>query len=398
MTEFEVVVYDRNGNKIKTTRQASDENSLRKELVRSGFAVVSIQPVKSRQEFRLMSSSVRDTELYQLFRELSVLAKSGIKVDRSLQIIINSTRNKKLKEILEKVLESLKAGSTLADAFEKTGFFSPLVVSLIRAAEITGNLSSGFENSANYLKFQVQFKNEIKSAMVYPVFLIFASLFTITVILKFIVPKFFSVFPDIKPENLPVASKIILSLSDLLSLNPVSIAVVAGVFSTIYVLKKQGKLSAIYTAGYYVPVLRDMLININLSRFFYSMYSMLASGIEFIRAVELSSMTVQNKEIRQKIASAVEEIKKGRPISEAFSGAGFLSHATVAMISVGEESGKLEEIFFEIYTIYDENFKNSTKRMLTVMEPLIITITGIIVGFIVISLILTVVTATNVKL
>lgn len=398
MTEFEVIVYDKNGNKIKTKKQADSINSLKKELVSSGFVVVSINPVEKGFSINLIEKTIKDKDIYQFFRELSILTKSKVKLDKSLQILINSTQNQKLKQKIEDILKQIKAGEEVSAAFEKTRLFNPLIISLIKASEITGDLSTGFENSANYIKFQIQFKNEIKSAMVYPSFLIFSSMLTILIILKFIVPKFFSVFPEAKPENLPTLSKVILYISNSTTLNLAFISAISLLILTIYILKKQNKLSNLYAVGFYIPVLKDLLINLNLSRFFYSMYSMLSSGVEFIKALELSSMTIQSKNLRNTILSTVDEIKKGKSISEAFSTAGILNQSTLAMITVGEESGNLQEILFEIYSTYDENFKNSTKRLLTIMEPLIITVTGVIVGFIVISLILTVITITNVKL
>lgn len=398
MTEFEVVLYDKSGNKIKTVKEAKDKDSLKDELIKSGFVVVSIEPIRDKFSIKIDTGKIKDNDIYQLFKELSILTKSGVKIDRGLQILINSTQNKKLKEALEKILQSIKSGENLSDAFEKSNLFSPLVVSLIRASEITGELSTGFENTANYIKFQIQFKNDLKSAMVYPSFLIFASFFTIIVILKFIVPKFFSIFPDIQPENLPFLSKLILSISQAISINPVSISILAVFLFLIVLFKRKGKTYNFLQILYFVPILRDLLINLDISRFFYSMHSMLKSGIEFIKALELSSLTIQNREMRQKVLSIVDEIKKGKSVATAFSDTGVLNQSTIAMITVGEESGNLEEIFFEIYSLYDEKFKTSTKRLLTIMEPLIITITGVVVGFIVISLILTVVVFTNVKL
>ena len=120
------------------------------------------------------------------------------------------------------------------------------------------------------------------------------------------------------------------------------------------------------------------------------MYSMLQSGIEFIKALKLSAALIQNHRIRSPIESLVEQIKGGKKIADVFSQVHFLPEIVPNMLRVGEGGGNLEEIFFELYQVFDERFKNSTKRALILIEPAIIVIMGLIVGFIVISLILTV--------
>jgi general secretion pathway protein F len=141
-----------------------------------------------------------------------------------------------------------------------------------------------------------------------------------------------------------------------------------------------------------------VILNLELSRFSYAMYSMLQSGIEFIKALKLSASLIQNPHLRGPIESLVEQIKGGKKIAEAFSQVHFLPEIVPNMLRVGEGSGNLKELFLELHQIFDERFKNTTKRVLVLVEPSIIVIMGMIVGFIVISLILTVMSVSNIKL
>jgi general secretion pathway protein F len=139
-------------------------------------------------------------------------------------------------------------------------------------------------------------------------------------------------------------------------------------------------------------------MDLELSRFSYSMYAVLQSGVEFIKALKLSASLIQNENYRGPIAALIGQIKEGRKIADVFSQVDFLPPIVPNMLRVGEESGNLQEMFFELYSIFDERFKNGIKKVLVLVEPLIIIIMGLIVGFIVITLILTVMSVSSIKL
>ena len=128
------------------------------------------------------------------------------------------------------------------------------------------------------------------------------------------------------------------------------------------------------------------------------MYSMLQSGVEFIKALKLSATLIQSHQLRNPIESLVEQIKEGKRIADVFSQVDILPEIVPNMIRVGEGSGNLKEIFFELHQMFDERFKNTTKRVLILVEPTIIVIMGLLVGLIVISLILTVMSVGSIKL
>ena len=128
------------------------------------------------------------------------------------------------------------------------------------------------------------------------------------------------------------------------------------------------------------------------------MYCMLQSGVVFITALKMSASIIQNERIRAPVASLVGQIKEGKKIADVFSQVQLLPEIVPNMLRVGEESGSLKEIFFELYQIFDERFKNSIKRALSLLEPIIIIVMGLVVGFIVITLILTVMSVSSIKL
>ncbi|MEZ0344829.1 MAG: type II secretion system F family protein [Caldimicrobium sp.] len=397
--EFEYQVSDSTGKILSGTISAESPGAARELLRKKGYIVLELKEKRelTARRFSLFKRKIHEEVLYSFFRELAILLRAGITIDRAFEILITSIPHEHFQEILTNILRDLQRGKSVVEAFRKRGVFSELTLSMISAGESIGNLPQAFENIADYLKFQIQFRREIQNTLAYPIFLVIASLVTLFVIFKFILPRFFSIFGE---THLPLPAKVLLSLGYLFS-GKAFLFFALGLI-LIFILFKKGYLGFLnpYLQGVWfkIPVIRGLLLQLNLSRFSYSMHSMLKGGIEFVDALFLSKNLVNYKELREFLESSIFEIRKGRSISEVFSSSRVLPEIFSHMLKVGEETGNLKEIFLELYNIYDEKFRSSVKRLLTLLEPVIITFTGLIVGFIVISLILTVMSAGVIRL
>jgi general secretion pathway protein F len=400
LTEFIYSCIDSSGQEIKGAISASDRMDALSKLRDRRLTVTELVERKPREKRSFsFKKGFGDQDVYNISRELSILLRSGLRIDKGFELLMNPTTKQDLRDILSLVLTDIKAGKSPAQAFSNTGRFSPLFVTMIRVGETVGNLQSAFENIAQYYRFQIQFKGEIRNALTYPVFLVFASVITLFGIFHFIVPRFFSIFGT-DTSSLPLPARVLYAMSGLLSLTNLSLLV--GLLILLILFKKfiPGKVRLPNLSAYliHLPGLGKLILNLELSRFSYSMYSMLQSGIEFINALKLSATLIQNRHVRTPIESLVEQIKGGKKIADVFSQVPLLPEIVPNMLRVGEGSGNLKEIFFELYQVFDERFKNSAKRALVLIEPSIIVIMGLIVGFIVISLILTVMSVGRIKL
>lgn len=400
LNEFAYSCIDAAGQDGKGVISATDRIDAMAKLRARGLTVTYLAEKQKKQKVKMsFRKGFNDQDLYNMARELSTLQRSGIRIDKAFELLIQSTAKQDLKDILSLVLADVKAGRGIAQSFENTGRFNPFVISMINVGEAVGDLHSAFENVAQYLRFQIQFKSEIRNALTYPVFLIFASIVTFIFIFNFIVPRFFSIFGT-KTEALPLPAKILFTMSGWFTFT--NLGIMLGLAIAVFVLKKlyptKVRLPNLYTYLVRAPVVGTLIIQLELSRFSYSMYSMLKSGVEFIKALTMSATVIQNERIRGPVTSLVGQIKEGKKIADVFSQVHFLPDIVPNMLRVGEESGSLKEIFFELYQIFDERFKNSIKRVLTLLEPLIIIVMGLIVGFIVITLILTVMSVSSIKL
>jgi general secretion pathway protein F len=400
LMEFAYNCLDSAGKDSRGVISAQDRADAMTKLRVRGLTVIDLwEKEKKEKGVTLFKKGFNDQDVYDMARELSTLLRSGIRIDRAFELLIRSTSKQDLKEILLAALTDIKAGKGVAQAFDNAGRFSPFLISMIHVGEAVGDLRSAFENIAQYLKFQIQFKTEIKNAMTYPAFLVFASIATFIFIFNFIVPKFFTIFGT-NSAALPLPAKILYTMSGWFSF--ANIGILTGLIIALIIVKKiyPSRLRLPDLSGYYInmPIVGVLILNLEISRFSYSMYSMLQSGVEFIKALKMSASVIQNGHIRESIAALVGQIKEGKKIADVFSQVYILPEIVPNMIRVGEESGTLKDAYFELHQIFDERFKNSIKRVLALVEPIIIVFMGLIVGFIVITLILTVMSVSTIKM
>jgi len=398
---FRFKCMDTSGKELKGVIAAESGAGARSLLRERGLTIVDMAEsrVKAKRVFRARKR-ITDSDIYNFSKEMTILLHSGIKVDKAISILIDSATNSRMKAVFETILKEIKAGKSLHQSFADARTFGPLVIAMLNAGESIGDLGSAFENIAAHMRFQMQFKSEIRNAMTYPLFLVAASIVTLFVIFKFIIPRFFSIF-DQGDMQLPLMAKILYTIGE--SLNTTTLCIAGGVAVALILayrrLARPGAISAaLYSSLFVVPFMRTLILYLEFSRFSYAMYSMLNSGIEFIKALILSTEVIQHTQIRDAVEPTINQIKGGKGIADVFANVGLLPELMPSMLRVGEESGNLKEIFFELYQVFDERFKNSTKRILALIEPSVIVLTGIVVGFIVISLILTVMTVGNIKL
>ncbi len=400
LSNFAYKSLDVSGQESNGTISAASRSEAVSALRTRGLVVVDLSERKDSPNQRIQfSRRFGQQDIYSVARELSTLLRSGMRIDKSLEILITATPKQDLKNVLEGILTDIKAGKDVAEAFDRAGRFSPFIVSMIHVSEAVGALQSAFENIAQYLRFQIQFKSEIRGALTYPVFLIFASILTFVIIFNFIVPRFFSIFGT-NMNSLPLPAKILYTMSAWM--NFTNIGIFFGLIAIIIIINRSypSKLKLPNLSAYLIriPIVGNLILNLELSRFSYSMYSMLQSGVTFIKALSLSASLIQNEHLKNPIASLVGQIKEGKKISDVFLQVQILPDIYPNLIRVGEESGNLKDIFFELYQIFDERFKNSIKMVLTLVEPIIIILMGMLVGFIVITLILTVMSVSSIKL
>lgn len=395
--EFRYTTLDTAGKQSKGMIAAENSATAMATLRARGLTVTTLAAHKKRAAHG--GGKIKPQDIYSLAREVATLLRSGMRIDRSLELLRNSSKKQETVDMLTMVLADIKGGGDVAAAFKKTGHFSSFLISMIQVNEVAGNLQAAFENIAQHMKFQMSFQAEIRNAMTYPLFLVCSSILTLWAIFQFVVPRFFSIFGS-STESLPLPARILYSLSGLFTFK--SLGILMGLAALLWGLRRRFpnhmRLPNPGTRLIHLPGVGTLIVNLETSRFCYSMYSMLLSGVEFIRSLHLSIALIQNVSLREAMLPVIGQIKEGRKIADVFAEVPFLPEMVPNMVRVGEESANLKDIFLELHTMFDERFKNSVKKLLTLVEPVIILLMGSVVGCIVITLILTVMSVSNIKL
>lgn len=394
--DFRYRAFNQHGEIIEGIVSGASLKEAKKSLKAQGLLPLEVVPLGSEGIFS--RGKLGDFELYRIFSQLSLLLKSGVNIDNALILCKETFREKHIKSVLEKIIQDLRAGKEVHRAFHETTLFPPLIVTFIKIGEKTGKLREAFSNIAEYLLFQQKLKRELTNALIYPVFLITASILVLLGVVKLILPRFFSLFTD-NIESLPLLSRVLYSISLSLSFESFLIVFISVVivypFRHHSVIKKAGL--ALKSVFLKIPFIHSLLLDLDLARLSLSLNHMLRSGLEFYQALSFATELVSLHDLRESLRNTLPLLREGKTITEALSTVPHLPPFLIGAIKVGEESGRLDEVFGEMYLFFSDRFQNTVKRMITLLEPLIITVVGIVVGLIVISLILTVMNVSQLK-
>ncbi|MFC1644796.1 type II secretion system F family protein [Patescibacteria group bacterium] len=374
---------------------AKDEHSAAQQIKAEGFLVTSIKNIeekevkKSKIGLNINLTSIPLKEKMVFARNLSVMISSGLSVTRSLENLAVQVKSKAFKEILMKMFEDVKTGKSLSESMaEHSIAFDDLFVNMVRVGEVGGNLEEVLLITSMQLEKESALRSKVKGAMMYPAVILVAMTGVAILMLTYILPKITSVFADMD-VSLPKSTQVIVGLSDFLRNHFILIAIfvvvsVLGfkIFAKTETGKKMISFFLINTPG-----IRTIVVKINCARFSRIYSSLLKSGISAIDALEIISNTLSNYYYKKSIKEAVKRIQKGISLSQIINEDKRLYPPLVAQMSeVGEETGKSEAMFMKLAEFYEEEVNQVTKNMSSIIEPVLMVVMGLAVGFFAVSM------------
>ena len=330
---------------------------------------------------------IKQRDLLILTQQLSALVSSGLPLDRSLATLAELADNPEFKRILTEVLHAVQGGKSLAEALGQHRAFPPLYVNMVRAGEIGGFLELVLQRLAEYLERGQQLRDEVRSALTYPILLTCAMGVSILVLLVYVLPKFSALFTDMG-RALPLQARVILSLSDLLrGYWWAGIGLVAMVVGSVrYSIRTpRGRYSwdqwklRIALVG---PLLRKMEVA-SLAR---TLGTLLKSGVPMLQALGIVKEVAGNLVISRAIGEVEVGVREGAGIADPLARSGVFPPLAVQMISVGEETGRLDEMLIRIADHFDREVRVKINQFTRLLEPVMILVMGLGIGFIVISM------------
>ncbi len=382
-----------NGETEEGVREASDDKTLIAALQLEGFIPIRVAPVKASAFLGLgaKGSKLIPKEIGFLTGELATLLESGLPIDKALLVLMDLTEdNERLTKLIAKVLEKVKGGVSLADALEQQqGVFTKFYLNMIRAGEAGGSLDEVLTRLAEYLERSQELKDTVKTAMIYPFILLVMSLASLFIMLTFVVPQFTEMFES-AGKALPVSTQIVVGLAEWLQ--SYWWALIMGVFVISGYMKYQMAdpvRKKVWDGRFLkLPLAGEIITNKETANITRTLGTLLGNGVSIISALVIVRETVDNLVLAEIIASAEEQLKQGRHLSDALQEKGLLPKMALQMIRMGEETGRLEEMLLRVATLYDKQLRVAIQRLLAFLEPVLIITLGLMIAGIIVSILL----------
>ena len=333
---------------------------------------------------------ISQQQLLQFTRELGTMLGAGLPLDRSLSILGGLIEGAEFSKILRSLVEAVRAGKSLAAAMgEHPDVFPKIYVNMIRAGEAGGIMEGVLRYLTEYLESTLALKEDVKSALIYPVILASAAGVSLIVLFLFVIPKFATIFRD-NSKALPLMTKLIIDLSQVLAhygwiiLLVVSAAVAGVIF---YMKSPEGK-NEWDRFCLRIWLLGDLVRKFETARFSRTLSALLKGGVPMLDALGTVQGVLGNRLLARAIAQVQVRVREGKGMARPLNESGLFPPLALNMIAVGEETGKLDAMLAEVANYYDQEVRRATKRLTSLLEPILILGMGLIIGSVVISMLL----------
>ena len=379
--------------KMRTGSLSGDsEKSVARELRNQGLTpvYVGVQPKKS-SGLRLPTfTRGKRRDVLFFTQELSTLLNAGVPLDRALSITSELTEHAGFRFIVLDVLRVLKGGRSLADSLAThPEYFPALYVNIVRAGEASGALGAVFDRLTQFERTRDDLRSYLISSMIYPGLLMAVGFCSILVLMYFVVPRFAQVFQDSR-MRMPLPTEILLQVSDLVKSYGwlVGIALVAAAVSLrMYIRTVPGRLWW-DTIRLRIPLLGDALRKAETSRFARAMETLVANSVPLVQSLGIAGAILNNRKIAGSLEAVAQGVKRGEGLAGPLRRTGQFPPLAAHLLSVGEETGRLDQMFGRMADIYESDTRAAIKRFTALFEPLVILVMGVFIGALILSMLL----------
>ena len=389
MANFKYKAINSEGQRIEGSQSADSESQVREMLLSNQYYPLSIEKENSKNKISFsFNRKVKLKDIAIFCRQFYVMLDSGLSIGKALNILIEQGEKAKIREALIGVNGDLKRGETLASSMRKRkDVFPNLLTSMIDAGERSGNLDIILKRMSEYYEKETKIRGKIKSAMIYPIVLGVVAIIAITFILTFVMPTFVQMFEE-NNVDLPMSTKMVLGTSKMLGKYGIIIfliLVTAIILLGKYLKSEEGqyKLSIINLK---IPVIKKLTQKIIVSRFTRTMGIVSSSGMSLVTSLEIVASVVGNKIAEKELLKVKEKVLKGEGLGDSIMKIKIFPPMLASMVKVGEEAGSLDSILDKTADFYDDELEREIQTATALIEPAMIVVMGIIIGFLLISI------------
>lgn len=340
---------------------------------------------------------VNTQDLALMTQQLSTLLSSGIPLVDSISALIDQTENLRLKETLSDVRSRVNEGSSLADAYAKhPKIFNNLYVNMIRAGEASGTLDMVLDKLTFFTENQNKLRGKVVAALAYPIFMLFAGTIAMIIIFSVVIPKLTALYTDMD-QTLPLPTTILIGISDALRdyWYLIAIVVVGGIMAFRAYAKTPHGRYKLHGFVLTMPLFGSLFRMIAIARFSNTLATLLSSGVPILTSMDIVKRVINNVVLKDVIEKVRVNLSEGDSIAEPLRRSGQFPPLVTHMISVGEKSGELESMLYKVAETYDNQVENKITTLTSLLEPMMILIMAVVVGFIVFSVMLPLINMNN---
>ena len=392
--KFKVTLKNTDGESVQREVEASDKFALFRQIKKDGDTIVHFEEIRSSILKGNLGggifNKVKTSEKINFARNLGAMLSAGLALSRALTVLQKQTRNKKMREVIKDLNDSVSKGSSFHEAMQKhPKVFSNVFISMVKVGEESGGLADSLKAVALQIEKTYQLTRKIKGAMIYPG-IIFSVMIVIGILMMiFVVPSLTATFKELNTP-LPASTQFIIAISDFLRDHYlISFGLLFAVISGfIYGSKTPAGKKTLDYLALHLPIISGITQETNAARTARTMSSLLSAGVDVVLAAQITKEVLQNSYYKSVLDEVIKYVQKGDSIATIFAAHSDLYPPFVSeMISVGEETGKLSEMLLGVAVFYEDEVEQKTKDMSTVIEPVLMVFIGAAVGFFAFSMI-----------
>jgi len=339
---------------------------------------------------RFKSKDITAADVLVMTSELSIMLKAGLSLDSALRVLIGMSAKPALVNLTQTLLEDVKGGSPLSRALGRhPQQFGDFYINMVRSGEASGQLSSVLERLVEHLDRLRALRESVISAAIYPAILLVVAVLSLIAMLGFVVPQFETLFKDMG-DALPLPTKIIMTIGQAFTNYGLAMALGAVVLAWLLRMwwRSPSGIRWWQARALTLPLVGKLILKYNLTLFARSLGTLLGNGVPLISALHIATQTVGNLKLRVALEGVIPKVKGGSKMVDAIAASGIFEPLAINLLKVGEETGRMGTMLLELARIFNSDVETGIKRSLTMLEPVLILVLGLLVGAIIVSIML----------
>ncbi|MDO4979066.1 MAG: type II secretion system F family protein [Candidatus Saccharibacteria bacterium] len=378
------------GKMVKGAVQAQTERLAGKILIEQGLTPEQIEEVNESGFFAKLKNKVSGKDKIVFTRQFATLIGAGLPLSNSLRLVNEQTTSRPMQRVIDELLADVEAGKTLTQACEKfPALFDHVYIALLRAGETSGTLDLSLKRLADQQEKDMAMMSAIRGALTYPAIILVVIIAVIAFMLLMVVPQVEGLYNDLGKE-LPGATKVLVAMANFVmgQWYLIVVALIVFVVVTLQFRKTNPGRRFFALLKLNVPIFKKMFWRLYNSRFARTAENLLSTGVSIQDTLVIAAEAMNNVILEEQIKMAAEKVKAGKPLSESLKGRSYILPLVPQMVSIGEQSGKIDEMLGKAAKVYEDELDEQVATISTMIEPILMVVMALLIGFVVLAVLM----------